>query len=558
MSQIKILPPDLQNKIAAGEVIERPASLVKELIENAIDAESTDIKIDILYGGKRLIRVSDNGIGMDREDALLCFEKYATSKLLSEKDLFNIKTMGFRGEALSSIAAVSKVKLTTGRRGSPFGVSLEAIGGKIKEVKDSPFFGTSVETRDLFFNTPARKKFLKSNNTEMFHISDTVTKEALSHWGIGFRLTSNNKDTLILPLASDQKERIVQIYGEELLDNLMEVRREGEGIALTSYVSKGTYFRERKSLQYIFINTRPIKDPSLSHAVYKAYEGILPRDKHPVFFLFLAIDPQKVDFNVHPTKREVRFEDKESIYHFVHTAIKEEVKGERSEYAKQFIEMPASVPCPLHDTHDMVRSLQEPGTVAAEPLEFSYKAYKPFLYLGETFIAISGKGGFTLIDYHAAHERILYEKFLKSTELHTHQLLFPRQVKLSHNEHTVILDHTEILKDFGIDVEDFGQSTLIVRSLPDALKESDMRGILSDVASCLIEGIRPDKSLRETLAAKIACHSSIRGKTILNQEEITNLVTQLEQADQPDQCPHGRPTRIFFSLDDLKTMFKRK
>jgi len=558
MSQIKILSPDLQNKIAAGEVIERPASIVKELIENAIDAESTDIKIDILYGGKRLIRVSDNGIGMDREDALLCFEKYATSKLLSEKDLFNIKTMGFRGEALSSIAAVSKVKLITGRRGSPFGVSVEAIGGKIKEAKDSPFLGTSVETRDLFFNTPARKKFLKSNNTEMFHISDIVTKEALSHWGIGFRLTSNNKDTLILPISSDQKERIVQIYGEELLDNLMEVQHEGEGITLTSYVSKGTYFRDRKSLQYIFINTRPIKDPSLSHAVYKAYEGILPRDKHPVFFLFLAIDPQKVDFNVHPTKREVRFEDKESIYHFVYTAIKKEVKGERSEYAKQFIEIPASVPFALHDTHDMGRSLQEPGTVAAEPLDFSYKAYQPFLYLGETFIAISGKGGFTLIDYHAAHERILYEIFLKSTGLHAHQLLFPRQVKLSHNEHTVILDHTEILKDFGIDVEDFGQSTLIVRSLPDALKESDMRGILSDVASCLIEGIRPDKSLRETLAAKIACHSSIRGKTILNQEEITNLVTQLEQADQPDQCPHGRPTRIFFSLDDLKTMFKRK
>jgi DNA mismatch repair protein MutL len=558
MSQIKILPPDLQNKIAAGEVIERPASVVKELIENAIDADSTDIKIDILSGGKRLIRVSDNGIGMDREDALLCFEKYATSKLLSEKDLFNIKTMGFRGEALSSIAAVSKVKLITGRRGSPFGVSVETIGGEIKEIKDSPFFGTSVEMRDLFFNTPARKKFLKSNNTETFHIFDTVTKEALSHWAIGFRLTSGNKDTLVLSLSSDQKERILQIYGEELLSTLMEVQHQEEGIALTSYVSKGMNFRDRKSQQYIFINKRPVKDRSLSHAVYKAYEGILPRDKHPVFFLFLALDPRKVDFNVHPTKREVRFEDKESIYHFVHTAIRKAVKGERSEYAKQFIEVPASVPVTPYDTHDMARSLQESGTVVAEPLEFPYKAYQPFLYLGETFIAISGKGGLTLIDYHAAHERILYEKLLKSTGLHAYQLLFPRQVQLSYNEHTVILDHTGTLKDFGIDIEDFGQSTLIVRSLPDALKESDMRGILSDVASCLIEGIRPDKSLRETLAAKIACHSSIRGKTILNQEEITNLVTQLEQADQPDQCPHGRPTRIFLSLDDLKKMFKRK
>jgi DNA mismatch repair protein MutL len=562
MSQIKILPPDLQNKIAAGEVIERPASVVKELIENAIDAESTDIKIDILYGGKRLIRVSDNGIGMDREDALLCFKKYATSKLFSEKDLFNIKTMVFRGEALSSIAAVSKVKLITGRRGSSSGVSVETIGGEIKEIKDSPFFGTSVEIRDLFFNTPARKKFLKSNNTETLHISDAVTKEALSHWAIGFRLTSDNKETLVLPLSSDHKERIIQIYGEELTGNLMEVTHERGGIALTSYVSKGMNFRDRKSQQYIFINTRPIKDRSLSHAVYKAYEGILPRDKHPLFFLFLTLDPRKVDFNVHPTKREVRFEDKASIYHFVFSAIKNAVKGERNEYAKQFTEIATSAPTTPYDKHDdthgMGRSFRASSSTVAEPLEFPYKAHVPFLYLGETFIALSGKGGLMLIDYHAAHERILYERLLKSAGLHAHQLLFPRQVKLSHKEYAVILEHTEILKDFGIDIEDFGHATLIVRSLPDALKDSDMRGILSDVASCLIEGIRPDKSLRETLAAKIACHSSIRGKTILNQEKITYLITQLEQADHPDQCPHGRPTRIFLSHDDLKRMFKRK
>jgi len=558
MSRIIILPPDLQNKIAAGEVIERPASVVKELIENAIDAESTDIRIDILYGGKRLIRVSDNGVGMEREDAILCFKKYATSKLFSEKDLFNIKTMGFRGEALSSISAVSKVKLVTGQRGSSFGVSVETSGGELKEIKDSSFFGTSVEIRDLFFNTPARKKFLKSNNTEMFHIVDAVTKEALSHWSIGFRLTSDNKETLVLPLSSDHKERIVQIYGEELLGNLMEVTHEGEGIALTSYVSKGRNFRDRKSQQYIFINKRPVKDHSLSHAVYRAYEGILPREKHPLFLLFLTIDPQKVDFNVHPTKREVRFEDKESIYHFVYTAIKNAVKGERSEYTKQFTEIPASVSFTPHVTHDMGRSFQASSSTVAEPLEFPYKAHEPFLYLGETFIAIPGKGGLMLIDYHAAHERILYEKLLKSTGLHANQLLFPKQVKLSYKEYAVILGHTGVLRDFGIDIEDFGHTTLIVRSLPDALKDSDMRGILSDVASCLIEGTRPDKSLRETLAAKIACHSSIRGKTVLNQEKIMNLITRLDQADHPDQCPHGRPTRIFLSLDDLRKMFKRK
>ncbi len=578
MSQIKILPSDLRNKIAAGEVIERPASVVKELIENSIDAGSTDIKIDILYGGKRLIRVSDNGTGMDKEDALLCFERHATSKLFNENGLLNIRTLGFRGEALSSIASVSKIKLITGIKGSPSGVSVEIQGDEVKEIKDCPSVGTSVEVRDLFFNTPARKKFLKSNSTELFHIIDVVTKEALSHWETGFRLTSDKQETLNLPLSADQKERIMQVYGNEFFDSLIEVNnppsppleKGGEGgfvenrdegqwinVKMNAFVSKGENFRDRRSNQFIFINKRPVKDQSLSHAVYNAYEGILPRDKHPVFFLFLDIDPWKVDFNVHPTKREVRFEDKESIYRFVNTSIRETVRGERTEYAKQFTEMPAA---PLANVFDMSRFPQDTsyGSVISETLEFAYKPHLPFIYLGDTFIAISGKGGLTLIDHHAAHERILYEKFLNKINLNSHQLLFPQQIKLSHKEYRIILGNILILKDFGIEVDDFGHETHIVRSLPDDLKEADIRGILSDVASCIIEGVAPDKTLKETIAARIACHSSIRGKGILNQEKISSLLTQLEKTEHADQCPYGRPTRIFFSLDDLKKMFKRK
>ncbi|MDP2753041.1 MAG: DNA mismatch repair endonuclease MutL [Nitrospirota bacterium] len=583
MPQIKILPPDLRNKIAAGEVIERPASVVKELIENSIDAESTNIRIDILYGGKRLIRVSDNGTGMDKEDALLAFERHATSKLVTEDDLFNIKTMGFRGEALSSIASVSKVKLITGHKNSPphpplskggtrggVGISVEIYGGEVKEIKDSPSIGTSVEVRDLFFNTPARKKFLKSNSTELFHIIDTVTKEALSHWEIGFRLTHNNQETINLPPSSYSKERIMQVYGDEFFDSLIELNnpprppleKRGEGgfkrggqrgeinVKMNAFVTKGENFRNSRSHQFIFINKRPIKDQSLSHAVYNAYEGILPRDKHPVFFLFLDIDPRKVDFNVHPTKREVRFEDKESIYRFVNSGIRETVRGERTEYIKQFTEIPASSPYPL--------SLTPQELMVSETPEFAYKPHLPFIYLGDTFIAISGKGGLTLVDHHAAHERILYEKFLKGINLNSHQLLFPRQVKLSPKEYRILLDNVSILRDFGIEVDDFGHETVIVRSLPDVLKETDIRGILSDVSSCIIEGVAPDKSLKEVLAARIACHSSVRGEEILNQEELSNLISDLEQADQPDQCPHGRPTRIFLSLDHLKKMFKRK
>lgn len=602
MPQIKIIPPDLRNKIAAGEVVERPASVVKELIENSIDAGSTDIKIDVLYGGKRLIRVSDNGDGMDKEDALLCFERHATSKLFSEEDLFNIKTMGFRGEALSSIASVSKVKLVTGLKNPyphpPFskgrtrggvGVSVEIHGGEVKEIKDSPSIGTSVEVKDLFFNTPARKKFLKSNSTELFHIIDVVTKEALSHWGIGFRLTSDNQETINLPVSSGLRERIMQVYGEEFLGGLIEVNypslpphppfskegqeRDKEGlegdfksgygeiIKIKAFVTKGDNFRNRKSHQFIFINKRPIKDQSLSHAVYNAYEGILPRDKHPIFFLFLDIDTKKVDFNVHPTKREVRFEDKESVYRFVNTSIREAVRGLRTEYIKQFMETPVKdSPEPFLGDYSSLRpsSFITHESMVSEALEFAYKPLLPFIYLGDTFIAISGKGGLTLIDHHAAHERVLYERFLKGINLNSHLLLFPRQVKLSPKEYRVILENVQILKDFGIEADDFGHDTVIIRSLPDALKEADIRGILSDAASCIIEGIAPDKSLKEALAARIACHSSVRGKEILNQEELLNLIADLEQADHPDQCPHGRPTRIFLSLNDLKKMFKRK
>jgi DNA mismatch repair protein MutL len=561
MPQIKILPLDLRNKIAAGEVIERPASVVKELIENSIDAGSTDIRIDVLYRGKRLIRVSDNGYGMDKEDALLCFERHATSKLATEDDLFNIKTMGFRGEALSSIASVSKVKLITGLKDSPSGVSIEIHGGEVKEIRDSPSIGTSIEVRDLFFNTPARKKFLKSNSTELFHIIDIVTKEALSHWEIGFRLISDNKETMNIPLSSGPKERIMQVYGEEFLIGLIEANAETDGIKMISYITKGDNFRNMKSHQFIFINKRPIKDHSISHAVYHAYEGILPRDKHPIFFLFIDIDPRKVDFNVHPTKREVRFEDKESIYRFVNNCIREAVRGERAEYTRQFIEIPAMHSLnPFVDTYEIARSQQDSShaSVISENLEFIYKPHLPFIYLGDTFIALSGRGGLILIDHHAAHERILYEKFLKGVNLNSHLLLFPKQVKLSHKEYRVVLENVQILKDFGIEADDFGHDTIIVRSLPDILKEADIRGILADVASCMLEGIPPDKSFKEALAAKIACHSSIRGKGILNQEEVSSLMADLEQTEHPEQCPHGRPTRIFLSLDDLKKMFKRK
>ena len=560
MPQIRILPSDLRNKIAAGEVIERPASVVKELIENALDAGSTDIRIDVLYGGKRLIKVSDNGIGMDTDDALLCFERHATSKLASEDDLFSIRTLGFRGEALSSIASVSKVRLVTAVRGTPVGVSVALTGGVVSEMKDSPALGTTVEVKDLFFNTPARKKFLKSTNTELYHIIDIVTKESLSHWDIGFSLVTDNKETLNIPPSSGPKERIMQIYGEEFVNGLAGVSSEAPGLQYIAYVSRTANFRSTKSHQFIFMNKRPIKDQALSHAVYRAYEGILPQDKHPIFFLFLDVNPSEVDVNVHPTKREVRFQDNEFVYHFVHNALKISVKEERSEFTRQFIETPSTDPQQHVDEHSPLNILPIPQheMTVSENLEFSYSPALPFIYLGDTFIALSGKGGLTLIDHHAAHERILYEKFLQGIHLDSHRLLFPKQVHLSQREYRVILEHARLLMDFGIEADDFGQNTIIVRSLPDILHKADIQGILSDIALYITDGSSPDKPLKETLSAKLACHSSIRGKEILNQQELSALIAELEKTEHPDQCPHGRPTRIFFTQDDLKKMFKRK
>ena len=328
MSVINGRPLNLRNKIAAGELVERPASVVKEFIENSIDAKSTRISIDIMRAGKKLIRVSDNGTGMDREDALLAFERYATSKLREEKDLINISTMGFRGEALSSIAAVSKVRLTTALTLDSLGTCIEIIGGDIKEIKDCTATGTTIEVKDLFFNTPARRKFLKSDTTENYHISDTVTRIAVSHPHIGFVLRMDGDEVLHLPEASSHRERLMQIYGKEFCDNLLESSPQDKLTGVRAFLGNSSNLRNNKNNQFIFINDRPVRDQSISYAVYRGYEGLIPKEKHPVFFLFLELDPEKVDFNVHPAKREVRFADKNSIFNLVLNAVKAAVRNQ--------------------------------------------------------------------------------------------------------------------------------------------------------------------------------------------------------------------------------------
>ncbi|MDP2167242.1 MAG: DNA mismatch repair endonuclease MutL [Thermodesulfovibrionales bacterium] len=561
---IRLLPDDLINKIQAGEVIERPASVLKELIENSIDAGSRRITVEVSGAGRRLIRVSDDGFGMDKEDALLSLKRHATSKLLTEADLFNIRTMGFRGEALPSIASVSMLALTTAAKGRAAGVRIEAEAGNVKEIKDAPSLGTMVEVKNLFYNTPARLKFLKRDSTELLHIIETATRLALSHPEVGLTLKSDGHETLDLAPASGLRERLMQVYGAEFLEGLMEIESSSGGLSFTAFVSKRENLREGRSHQMIFINKRPVRERSLSHAVYSAYEGLL-HERHPVYFLFIEMDPKNVDFNVHPQKLEVRFKEKEAVYRFLREAVREELRGQFPETAHSSempgAEMPAvsepraSFGSSRATLPDAPRAGGEPPF---EPLLLSYKTDLPFVYLGETFIALSERGGLTIIDHHAAHERVLYERLLKGIKLQSSHLLFPRQVRLSPKEYAVILGQKEMLEEFGVQAEDFGHDTVLVRALPEALDEADIRGILSDVAGVMLEGEMPIQSLKEAVASRMACHSSVRGRRILNSQELGALLNDLNETEVPDACPHGRPTRVFYSLDELKRIFKRK
>ncbi len=588
MSVITVLPVPLRNKIAAGEVVERPASVVKELIENAIDAEGTRISVETVRAGKKLIHVSDNGTGMDREDAVRAFERYATSKIKDEQDLFNLKTMGFRGEALSSIAAVSKMTLMTAVRSGGYGpgaagTCVEIAGGEIVSVKDCAAAGTSIEVRELFFNTPARRKFLKSDATENYHIIDTVTREALSHPHLMFVLRMDGSEVFSLPAAASLRERLLQLYGKDFIDGLIEhgpANAADTGVTVSVFTSGLAHMKNNRNTQFIFVNRRPVKDQSVAYAVCKAYEGMVPREKHPAFFIFLDIDAGQVDFNVHPAKREVRFAQKVSIFDFVCHAVKEGLKKdagfcftdvgfdpEKIGTATDFETKTVAVP--------IFSGTTLPVGLISEQIETFSTGPAPLLYLGDTFVAVAAVGGLVLLDYHAAHERVNYERFLKRRDLQAYRLLFPLQVKLQRGEYAVLLEHLHLLNEVGLEAEDFGHDTILIRSIPEVLRDADLASLVSDVAAAILE--IPGKSssknisgsaghvgesgpvelIRKSIAARLACHSSIRGKEVPDGTRVTGLLKSLEATDNPHSCPHGRPTRIVISLDELRKMFKK-
>ncbi len=575
MSTISILPDLLINKIAAGEVIERPASIVRELVDNSIDAGASKIEVEVLHGGKKYIKVSDNGSGMEKEDALLCFERHATSKIHSEDDLFHLSTLGFRGEALSSIASVSKVTLTTAKDTSGTGTRIDIGASRKKEISEAPpVKGTSIEIRDIFYNTPARRKFLKTVPTELSHVIETVIQKAFAYPHIAFSLFHNNREVLDAPAASDLRERLAQLYGEEMAGEFIDVMKESRAIQISGFTSSPDVTRAARSHQLIFVNNRPVKNPTVNHAVYHAYRDVLSRDRHPAYFLFLEIDPERVDVNVHPAKREVKFERPDDIHRFVGAAVYEALNPG--------VEVDVSLPSAMQGRgFQRPPAYQYPGQdsgMVSEPVsamsgntqtDFFTSGIASdvptFFHIGESFIATVNDRGLVIIDQHAAHERIMYEKYLRKVSIETDPLFLPLRIELPVKEFNLIIRHKGVLKSLGLDLEEFGGNSIIVRALPKELKKADMKGLLLDVSAGILEeetdGIKGEQiedTLIKNIAARLACHRSVRGSEHLSGEELTRMMSDLNKAREPDKCPHGRPTRIFLSMDDLNKMFKRK
>lgn len=574
MPNIAILPDLLINKIAAGEVIERPASVVRELLDNAIDAAATKIAIEVLHGGKKLIRVADNGTGMSRDDALLCFERHATSKIRSEDDLFDIATLGFRGEALPAIASISKITLETFDGNGDSGVKIEIGIDQKKLAADAPpSRGTVIEVRDIFYNTPARRKFLKTDPTELSHIIEMVVQKAFAYPEIMFTLAHNRSELLNAPPAGDMKERFVQLYGDEMTAEFLDVQKQSKTIRVSGFTSSLEYTRASKSHQIIFVNKRPVKNATVNHAVYDVYRDEIPRGRHPAYFLFIEIDPRIVDVNVHPAKREVKFEKPDEVHRIVRAAVYEALNpGHEVDLSMPLAAKPFSYGAgggaSWRQDNPFVSEQQSHIFSGASQTEIftsgMSREISPFFHIGESFVANVSADGLVIIDQHAAHERILYEKFLKKTAIKPEPLVLPLRVELPVREYNLIIGHKDFIADLGLDIEDFGSNNVIIRGMPKELGKADMKGLLIDIAAGILEeetsGIKGDvnrENLAKNIAARLACHTSVRGREHLNNEELSQMITDLDNADEPDKCPHGRPTRITLSLDELSRMFKR-
>jgi DNA mismatch repair protein MutL len=595
--RIRILPEDLANRIAAGEVIERPASVVKELAENALDAEAQTITVTVQGAGRRLIRVSDDGCGMSRDDALLAFERHATSKIRSVEDLGCITTLGFRGEALPSIASVSRLTLTTCARLGDTGTRLELDGGVVRQVREwAGPVGSTIEVRQLFFNTPARLKFLKSRNTELGHMVNVVSQLALGHPDVRFRFTHEQQVLLDLPPAATMLDRLAAIWGAEIGRQLLPIEEREGSLLLSGFISPPTWSRASRDAQYLFVNGRTVRDRLLLHALSEAYRHILPEKRHPMVFVFLALPPQDVDVNVHPHKTEVRFAHPE----LVHAAVREAIQHGLSRTAvtvpsASAAELPtpsseapalpdtppagmaALTPTTAEVTSDTIvphprLALGLPTPPTAPPLiERSPLAPTPFVpahhlrplgQIHHSFIVADGPEGLYLFDQHALQERILYEVLksgFRAEAVPRQQLLFPATVELTPAAMLWFDEFRRLLERIGFEAEPFGGATVVLRTVPAVLAEYPYLEIYRDTLAALAATGRasPYDEIVESMLASLACHDAIKINRPLDLSEMRRLLDDFAKVGAPATCPHGRPLGLTIPIAELRRRFHR-
>ena len=607
MPRIHLLSPRLANQIAAGEVVERPASVVKEVLENSLDAGATRVEIEVEAGGSKLIRIRDNGMGMAPEDLPLALARHATSKIESLEDLERVGSLGFRGEALASIGSVSRLTLTSNASEQGSEGSCAACEGREMDVQLRPAphpRGTTVEVRDLFFNTPARRKFLRTEKTEFNHLEEVVKRLALSRFDVAFSLRHNGRALHNLKPGDSQAERqrrVATICGPAFMEQALYIETDLPQYKLWGWVGLPTFSRSQADLQYFFVNGRIIRDRLVAHAVKQAYRDVLYHGRHPAFVLYLELDPAQVDVNVHPTKHEVRFRDGRGVHNFIFSSLHRALADVRPGAAE-----PAAAPVTTVDglavdtaTGEISQQpglswgapatarpggvggyrapgspapgqageqLRDYGRLQGLPEVASDEAPPPLGYalaqLQGVYILAENSAGLVLVDMHAAHERITYER-LKSARasegIRSQPLLVPRPVAVSQREVQVAAEHAELFQGLGMAVDVAGEEALVIRQIPVSLRDSDVEQLLRDVLADLIEFGSSDRieSHLDEILSTMACHGSVRANRRLTIPEMNALLRDMEETERSGQCNHGRPTWTQLSLEELDKLFLR-
>lgn len=574
--KIQILSAETASRIAAGEVVERPASVVKELIENSLDAGASEISVWVEKSGSALIRVADNGEGMGPDDLALAVERHSTSKLKEEEDLFRISTLGFRGEALPSIASVSKMEIVSRLPASDVGHRLRIEGGKKEEVRMAAApVGTSIEIKDIFFNTPARRKFLKSLATELSHICDSVNRMALAYPDVHFQLFHDGRTLADYVSVRDGKNRLQQVFGRDIVQNLISFSCDQGRLKVAGYLSSAPASFPNSRYLMTFVNRRYVRDKVVTHAVLHGYESLLMKGQYPAVVLFLGLPFADVDVNVHPAKFEVRFRRQSEVHEAVAHAVRESLKREAREPSSQVaVSRPASVfavgeASLPYARSGMIRdslSLPEDGfQKSSAPDEVPEGFFSSMNVLGQIlgcYLVCASSAGLALIDQHAAHERVAYEKLrrqMAASEVMKQSLLIPQTVQLSAGEMMLLEKELPELARSGFILEPFGPDGYAITAVPALLPEGDYRPVVQQMVAELAE-IDKSRSLRQHLderLATIACHSVIRANRKLAMDEMRALLRDLDQIDFATQCPHGRPVILEFSRADLEKMFRR-